>query len=111
MDDFLGAALGASASSLHVQFAAFVIMGLAVGGALGRARSHWAWSPALAIMGVCGAWLGAEVYCLFGQAERGSGSEFVAAFLGALWLAYVWRRYHPEAQDERTDIAVPRINA
>lgn len=69
-------------------------MGLAIGWLLGAPRRAGHWSPALAIMGVCGAWLGAETACLIGQAARGSATEFVAALLGAAALAYAWRRRH-----------------
>ncbi len=111
MDGFLDAALGASASSLHVQFAAFLIMGLAAGWLLGQPRRWGVWSPTLAIMGVCGAWLGAEVACLIGQAARGGATEFAAASLGAAGLAYAWRRRHPPSSDRKDHIALGRFSA
>ncbi len=109
MDELLDAALGAPASSPHVQFAAFLFMGLAVGWALGQSRRWAGWSPTLAIMGVCGAWLGAETTCLIGQATRGSASEFVGAFLGAAALAYAWRRRHPPSPNPPDEIALGRL--
>jgi uncharacterized membrane protein YeaQ/YmgE (transglycosylase-associated protein family) len=111
MDDFLGAALGASASSLHVQFAAFLVIGVAVSWLLGRMHPRTGLSPALAIMGVGGAWLGAEVSCLFGQAQRGGAVALAAGLLGALALACAWRRYHPEGAEGSRHIAVRRISA
>lgn len=111
MDEFLSAALRAMASSPYAQFVAFLIMGLAVGWLLcgpGWART---WSATLAIMGVCGAWLGAEIACLIGQADRGSASEFVAALLGAGALVIAWRRRHPHRPDGSDHIALGRINA
>lgn len=111
MGEFLDAALGASASSLHVQFAAFVIMGLAVGWGLGQSGRWGGWSPTLAIMGVCGAWLGAEMACLIGQATRGGATEFAAAFLGAAALAYAWRRRHPPLSERPDHIALGRFSA
>lgn len=99
MENFLDAALGASAVTSLVRFATFLILGVGTGWVLaGRAR--WRrWPGALAVMGVCGAWMGAEAACLFGQAEMGSQTALLAAILGAVGLACAWRRHHPEALD------------
>ncbi|WP_363348394.1 hypothetical protein [Methylocystis echinoides] len=113
MDDLLDAALGASASSPHVQFAAFVLIGLAVGWVLVCARPLRlrALSPAVAIMGVCGAWLGSEAACLLGQVPRGGGVALAGGLIGAAALCYAWRRRHPERPDGPDHIALGRFSA
>lgn len=96
MDSFLGAALGASVASSLLQFVAFVFLGASAGWLMTRPRRLRDCSASLPMIGVCGAWLGAEVACLFGQAQRGGGEMFAAALIGALGLAWLWRRHHPE---------------
>lgn len=80
-----------------------------VGWLLARPRGRAGWSSSLSMIGVCGAWMGAEFAHLFRQAEHGSADELAAAAIGALWLAYAWRRLHPvEAGD---DIAIHQSHA
>ena len=93
MKAIIDAAIGASAS-YNLQFLAYLLMGLLVGWVLTQPRK---WGPAftsLALVGVCGAWLGAEFAHLFGQAERGGSGQFSAAIIGSVAFAYTWRRLH-----------------
>jgi len=110
MDSFLNAALGAAAGSSFFQFAAFLMIGAAVGWLMVRPRRLHECSASLPMIGVCGAWLGAEMACLIGQAQRGGGGMFLAALIGALGLAWFWRRHHPEP-DNGGHIASGRLRA
>jgi uncharacterized membrane protein YeaQ/YmgE (transglycosylase-associated protein family) len=112
MDSFLDTALSASAVTSLAYFLAFLILGGAVGWLMAGPARRRHWSASLAIVGVCGAWMGAEFACLFGQAQMGSEQTMVAAVAGAVGLAYAWRRHHPEPSpgDERR-VAGERISA
>ncbi|MDJ0447990.1 hypothetical protein [Methylocystis sp. JR02] len=102
-------AFSASALFPCVQFVSFLAIGAMVGWLLARPRRRAGWSSSLSMIGVCGAWMGAEFAHLFRQAEHGSADELAAAAIGALWLAYAWRRLHPvEAGD---DIAIHQSHA
>lgn len=98
MRELFAAFDGATASL--VQFAAFLLMGAAAGWLLARSHERKKWSAPLAMIGVCGAWMGAELACLFGQVDRGGAEQFLAALIGAGGLAYAWRRYHPNDVSE-----------
>lgn len=111
MAEILAAALGVPASSPYVQFAAFLMMGLAVSWLFEQPRGLSSWSPSLAMIGVCGAWLGAEFAYLIGQAERGGEEQFLAALIGAAALAHAWRRFHPRSSDDGHDVAIQRSHA
>ncbi|MGJ0505706.1 MAG: hypothetical protein ACR652_00955 [Methylocystis sp.] len=104
MDSLLDAAQGAPVVSCVVQFFVFLALGGAVGWVFSGVRLWRAWSASLAIVGVCGAWMGAEFARLFGQAQSGSQPTLVAAVIGALGLGYAWRRHHPQTSDR---IALP----
>lgn len=97
MHPFFEGALQAAAS-LNFQFVAYLLMGLAVGWLLDRPGHVTEAFATLALVGVCGAWLGAEFAYLFGQAPRGSAHQLVAALIGAVILAYAWRRLHPATE-------------
>jgi hypothetical protein len=88
-------ALGVSAFSACIEFTAFFAIGLAAGLLLARPRSWSSHLGSLAVVGVCGAWMGAESAYLFGRAEWGGPEGLLAASLGAVGLAYLWRRLHP----------------
>ncbi len=105
MDSFLDSALGASAVSCVVRFLVFLILGGAVGWLLAGPDRWRQWPASLAIVGVCGAWMGAEFAHLFGQAEMGSEQTLVAALAGAVGLAYAWRRHHPAAAGDGRRVA------
>lgn len=99
------AAIGLSASSSLFQFAAFLLMGALVGWLLNDPLHGGPCCAPLAIVGVCGAWIGGEFAVLFGRAARGGWNDFAAAFLGAAALAYVWRRRHAPETHFDQDIA------
>lgn len=101
----------ATASSAPMQFLAFLVIGFAVGGFFAWPRRWSSASTPLAVIAVCGAWLGGEFACLFGEAEKGGLNQFVVALMGAGALAYAWRRFHPPSRDEATDIAMPGSHA
>lgn len=109
MKAVLEAVAGASATSLNVQFVAYLLIGMCVGWLLTRPCRWNSWCTSLALVGVCGAWLGAEVAHLFGQAESGSAHQFVAALIGAGALAYFWRRLHP--RPDEGDVAIRQSDA
>jgi uncharacterized membrane protein YfcA len=111
MDSFLDSALGASALSCVVRFLVFVILGGVVGWLLAGPIRWRHWPASLAVIGICGAWLGAEFAHLFGQAEMGSEQTLLAALLGSVGLAYVWRRHHPEPPDDDGRIAGGGLSA
>ncbi|KAF2992144.1 hypothetical protein MJC1_00516 [Methylocystis sp. MJC1] len=102
-------AFSASALFACVQFITFLAIGAMVGWLLSRPRRWASWSSALSMIGVCGAWTGAEFAHLIGQAEHGSADELAAAAIGALGLAYAWRRLHPSETGE--DIAIHQSHA
>jgi hypothetical protein len=104
-------ALTASALSSCIQFIVFLAMGAAAGWLLSRPRRWSSWSSSLSMIGVCGAWMGAEFAHLFGQAERGGADELATAALGAFALAYAWRRLHPPAPEAGGDIAMRQSHA
>lgn len=111
MDSFLDSALGASALSCIVRFLVFLILGGAVGWLLAGPVRWRHWPSSLAIVGVCGAWMGAEFAHLFGQAEMGSEQTLVAAVAGSVALAYAWRRHHPEAPGKDRRVAGGGLSA
>ncbi|QGM98784.1 hypothetical protein [Methylocystis parvus] len=88
-------------------FPFLMIIGAAIGCALARPLRLCAWTTSLAMMGVCGAWMGAEVAYLFGRVEIGGVHQFLAAVVGAGLFAYVWRRAHqPVAVDPDSGVAL-----
>jgi uncharacterized membrane protein YeaQ/YmgE (transglycosylase-associated protein family) len=105
------AAFGVSSSSSLVQFIAFLLMGAFVGWLFNDPRHGAPCCLALAIVGVCGAWLGGEIACLLGRVDRGGWDDFAAAMAGAAALAYLWRRHHPPEIALDGDIAARRSHA
>jgi hypothetical protein len=110
MTAMIDGAFGASVFSSCVQFAIFLAIGVATGWLLTRPRKWCAWSNSLSMIGVCGAWLGAEFTHLFGQGARSGVDQLAAAALGAFALAYAWRRLHP-APEASDDIAMRHSHA
>jgi hypothetical protein len=105
-------AFGAPVASACVEFIVLLAIGIAVCGLLARPRRWSAHLGALAVMGVCGAWMGMEFAHLFGQAEWDAPKGLAAASFGAVGLAYLWRRLHPPpASDGGGDIAIHRSHA
>ncbi|WP_457796699.1 hypothetical protein [Methylocystis sp. S23] len=102
----IDAALGASQYASFVHFLAFLIIGVIVGGLLAQPREICAWTFSLAMMGVCGAWLGAEFAHLFGQVESGGANQLIAASVGAWALVYVWRRMRRPAPSPDAGVAI-----
>lgn len=111
MDGLLDSALGVSALTSLAYFLSFLILGGAVGWLMAGPARRRHWPASLAIVGVCGAWMGAEFTCLLGQAQMGSQQTMVAAVAGAVGLAYAWRRYHPEPSGDDRRVAGERISA
>ncbi len=105
MDGFLDSAPGASALSCLVLFLVFLILGGGAGWLLAGPIRWRQWPTSLSIVGVGGAWMGAEFAHLVGQAEMGSEPTIIAALIGAVALTYAWRRRHPEAPDDGDHIA------
>lgn len=81
-------------------------IGVLSGCVFARPLKPCAWTASLAMMGVCGAWLGAEFAYLFGQAAPGGGEQLVVAALGGGALAYAHRRAHRRVVDPDSDIAL-----
>lgn len=111
MSDFPDPAFGVSASSSLVQFLGFLFIGMAAGWALSLPARRSAVAAPLAIIGVCGAWFGAEAAHLFGQASSGDASEYTAAMVGAAALAYAWRRFHPPTPERGRGVAIHEPHA
>jgi uncharacterized membrane protein YeaQ/YmgE (transglycosylase-associated protein family) len=105
------AAFGVSSSSSPVQFAVFLLMGALVGWLFNDPLHGAPCCLALAIVGVCGAWIGGEIACLLGRVDRGGWDDFIAALVGAAALAYLWRRHHPPEMTFDEDIAARRSHA
>ncbi len=94
MSAMFGGALGVSAVSC-IEFIVFLVIGLAAGWLFAgphRWSSHFS---SLAVVSVCGAWMGAEFAHLFGRADWDGAGGLAAAMLGSVGLAYAWRRLHP----------------
>jgi uncharacterized membrane protein YeaQ/YmgE (transglycosylase-associated protein family) len=109
-DAAFGVGVNAALSAL-VEFLVYVVMGVSAGWLLARPRRMNPWFTSLALVGVCGAWLGAEIAHLFGQAPRGGSEQFVAALIGAGALAYAWRKWHPRPPSDGVDVAIHRRHA
>lgn len=100
MADLIDAAFAAAASSNSLRFIVFVVSGLCAGWLLAR-PGCWSSSPfCLTIMGVCGAWIGAELAYLIGQADPGGSAALGAALFGSIALPFVWRRLREPARDD-----------
>jgi uncharacterized membrane protein YeaQ/YmgE (transglycosylase-associated protein family) len=99
------ASLDVFASSSLVQFAAFLLIGAVVGWLLNDPLHGGACCPPIAIIGVCGAWIGGEAAVLIGRVDRGGWNEFAAAVIGAMALAWFWRRHHAPVSPLDRDIA------
>jgi len=108
----IAAALRAWQFDSLFQFTVFVIIGFAAGWSLAHPRRWCVWTASLAMMGIAGAWLGAELACLSGQVERGGPEQLVAAAIGAGALAYSWRRIQRPARPGASgDIAIHDTHA
>jgi uncharacterized membrane protein YeaQ/YmgE (transglycosylase-associated protein family) len=105
------AAFGVSSSSSLVQFVVFLLMGALVGWLFNDPLHGAPCCLGLAIIGVCGAWIGGEIACLLGRVERGGWDQFSSAMIGAAALAYLWRRHHPPETTFNGDIAAPGSHA
>ncbi|PPD45373.1 MAG: hypothetical protein CTY15_04695 [Methylocystis sp.] len=101
----LFAPAAAAAASFNFQFLAFLVLGALVATLIARPRALSEGFVALAVVGVSGAWLGAEIAHLFGQADRGGTHQFAAALIGAAILSVAWRRLHPAEPLQRGDPA------
>jgi uncharacterized membrane protein YeaQ/YmgE (transglycosylase-associated protein family) len=111
MQPIFDAAFGAGVLSEPVEFLAYLVMGVLVGWLMARPCGVNPWFASLALMGVCGAWMGAEFAYLFGQAPRGGSEQFLAAMIGAGALAHAWRKWHPRPALESSGIAVHQRHA
>ncbi len=92
-----------TASSFNFQFFVYLIMGTVIGWVLTTTYRATEDFVSLILVGVSGAWLGAEGARLFGQAEEGSAHQFAAALIGSFALAAAWRRFHPTPETLQTD--------
>lgn len=99
MQAIMDAVFGVNGSA-HLQFLVYVFLGMSVGWVVSRPCAWSDWLTTVLVIGASGAWLGAEVACLIGQADRGGLIQLAAATTGAGGLVYVWRLLHP-----RPDIA------
>jgi uncharacterized membrane protein YeaQ/YmgE (transglycosylase-associated protein family) len=81
--------------SPNLLFIAFLILGVSAAWVMAFPPRWDGRSAVMSIVGVSGAWFGAEVARLFGQAPQGGAEQFLAALIGALGLAYVWGRLNP----------------
>jgi len=99
MNAILDAAIGTNVSA-NIQFITLLLLGLAVGWLMARPCGLSCWFTTLVMVGVSGAWLGAEITHLLGQGPRGGLTQLVAAMAGAALTAHAWRRFHPRPEDE-----------
>jgi uncharacterized membrane protein YeaQ/YmgE (transglycosylase-associated protein family) len=96
--------------SPNLQFIVYLLVGLAVAGVLAwpaRGDDRSTRFRVLGVLGVCGAWFGAEAAHLFGQVPQGGAPHFLSALVGALGLAYLWRRWHPS--EATREPSLPRM--
>jgi uncharacterized membrane protein YeaQ/YmgE (transglycosylase-associated protein family) len=107
----IDAALGASEFAFFIHFLVFLVTGGAAGFLFASPRRWDASTCSLAIIGVCGAWLGAEFAHLFGWVESGGAYQLLAAAAGACGLVYAWRRAHRPAPDPDAVIAIHEPHA
>ena len=97
MQAIMDAVFGVNGSA-HLQFLVYVFLGMSVGWALSRPCAWSCWLTTVLMIGVSGAWLGAEAACLIGQADRGGLVQLAAAATGAGALVYAWRWLHPRPE-------------
>lgn len=97
MQTIMDAIFGANGSA-HLQFLVFAFLGTGVGWMLARPCAWNCWLTSLLVIGVSGAWLGAEFACLIGQATPGGAMHLGAATAGAAGLTYAWRFLHPRPE-------------
>lgn len=109
MQTIIDATFGANGSA-HLQFLVFVMLGMSVGWMLARPCGWSCWAATLLIIGVSGAWLGAQAACLIGQVDRGGAVQFAASVVGAGVLTYAWRWLHPPPQAS-SSVAIPQSHA
>lgn len=109
MDSILTAAFGTNISA-NVQFIALALLGSIVGWLMARPCAFSCWLATIAMVGVWGAWLGAEATHLLGQEPRGGPGQLLAAMAGAALMAHAWRRLHPRPEED-DHIAVHRPRA
>jgi uncharacterized membrane protein YeaQ/YmgE (transglycosylase-associated protein family) len=90
--------------SPNLQFMVYLTLGLSAAAVLAwRARpdERSAAFSVLGVLGVCGGWFGGGIARLFGQVPQGGAHHLLSALLGALGLAYLWRRWHPSDAPQR----------
>lgn len=100
-------ALTSSNASANIQFFVLFALGVGVGWLMARPCGWSCWFSTLAVVGVSGAWLGAEAAYRIGQAPRGGGEQLLAAMAGAALMVHLWRRLHPRPHDDH-HIAIHR---
>jgi hypothetical protein len=92
-------AFGVSIASC-IEFAVLLGIGLAAGWLFARPRKWSSHFGSLAVVSVCGAWMGAEFAHLFGRVDWDGAEGLASATLGAVALAYAWRRLHPPPESD-----------
>jgi uncharacterized membrane protein YeaQ/YmgE (transglycosylase-associated protein family) len=111
MQEFFEGFFGASGMSQPMGFPGSLVVGVMVGWLLARPCRISSWFASLALIGVCGAWLGGETAHLFGWAPKGGVEQFLAGMVGAAALAHAWRKWHPRPSEGDPDVAIHERHA